>query len=231
MNRKLIRVFGLQRSGLHAVCDWIKLSLAEQSGYSATFENDVSVDRPNEIAKFLPAKGDLAEPFLWMTEHEDSVLIDLPLLNPKLAANYEITDVLVVRDLFNTLASRRKLDQKLFNRRSVQLWKQFLFEAQGKTTFLGPNKVVVNFNDWSANKERERVAASLGITGVGAKTDKLAVNSSWQPPTTPVAELQLTERWKNYKEDATFWAVFDKSLYELNASVFGGNDEVAALIK
>lgn len=229
MNRKLIRVFGVQRSGLHAVADWIKLSHAEQFGYSIIFENAVSLERPNEIAKFLPLKGDLAEPFLWMTEHEDCVLIDLPNIHPKLSANYEITDVVVVRDVFNTMASRRKMNGNMFNRRAIQLWKQFAFEAKGSTSFLGPKKLVVNFNDWIDSANRSEYAKELQITGIGSQTDKQAAGSSWQP-NVPASELKLTERWKNYIDDSSFWNLFDAQTYELNASIFGENTDIKKLL-
>lgn len=231
LKRKFIRVIGMQRSGIHAVADWIRMSHAGM-GYSSWYDNAVNMDRPNDIAKFLPPSGEKAEPFLWMVEHEDIMFVDVPLLNEKIYNNFEFTDVLVIRDLFNTMASRRKMDERFFNRRTIQQWKHFACEAQNLTNFLGPNKVVVNFNKWFSDmKYREEVAGKFGIDGVGVGTEKMAVQSYWQPTVTKSSDLALFDRWKNYQADKDFWTVFDRQAYDLNTSIFGKNEEVAKLIR
>jgi hypothetical protein len=239
MKRKFFRVIGMQRSGIHAVAEWIRMSHALQ-GYSVHYDNAVSMEKPNEIAKFLPAKGDLEESFLWMVEHEDVHFIDMPVLSPKLTSNFEYHDILVIRDVFNTMASRRKMNPQLFSRRAVQLWRQYGAEALGNTDYLGPNKTVVLFNKWHQSGlqgqppeilgYRKQIAAKLGIQEVGAETIKLAVNSSFDPPTTPSNELKLFDRWKNY-EDQNFWSAFDSPVYAMNTKLFGEMPEIAKLIK
>ena len=231
MNRKFIRVTGMQRSGIHAVTEWIRMSHAGM-GYSCWYDNAVSMDRPNDIAKFLPPSGDKEEAFLWMVEHEDVMFVDMPVLSSKIQKNFEFIDVLVIRDVFNTMASRRKMDERFFNRRAVQQWKYFACEARDLTNFLGPNKVVVNFNKWFADmKYRETVAGKLGFEGVGADTDKMAVTSFWEPTATKSSTLKLFDRWKNYKDDQNFWSVFDNQVYDLNTGLFGEMPEVAKLIR
>lgn len=233
MNRKFFRVIGMSRSGIHAVADWIRMSHAEM-GYTCHYDNAIPMERPNDIAKFLPPKGELSESFLWMVEHEDVHFLDMPVLNPKIASNFEFTDVLVIRDVFNTMASRRKMNERgLFSRRHIQQWKQFAFEALEQTSFLGPNKVVVKFNQWHQQRDdyRSVVAKACGIEGVGAESNKVVGHSSWEPNTTPASELKLFERWRNYAEDPAFWAVFDKQVYDLNSSLFGSDSEVLKFIK
>lgn len=226
----------MQRSGIHAVAEWIRMSLAMQ-GYNTHYDNAVPLERPSDIARFLPPKGDLEESFLWMVEHEDAQFIDLPPIHPKICANFECYDVLVIRDVFNTMASRRKMNTNHFSRRAVQMWKQYAFEASGATNFLGinSNKVVVRYNAWHKQPHegsyRETVAKSFQIEGVGSEVPlKQSANSSWQPPATLVSELLVFDRWKNYADDEAFWNVFkgDKQLYELNTNLFGPNQEILA---
>lgn len=230
MNRKFLRVVGMQRSGIHAVAEWVRMSLAVQ-GYSVQFDNAVPMERPNELAKYLPPKGDLAEAFLWMVEHEDIQFLDMPALSPKLYANFEYADVLVIRDVFNTMASRRKMNPNLFSRRAVQMWKQYAAEALNATDFLGPNKVVVTFNKWLGEPYRTAIAGKFGIDGAGVEQTKLSVASSFDPPTTPVNELKLLERWKTYADDPGFWSVFDPQVVALNSKLFGEDEEVLKHLK
>jgi len=232
MNRKFFRVIGMSRSGIHAVASWIRMSHVEM-GYAYHYDNTVPMTFPNEQAKFLPPSGDKNEAFLWMVEHEDINFLDMPVLNSKIYTNFEFTDVLVIRDVFNTMASRRKMNEKgWFSRRHIQQWKQFAFEALDQTKFLGPNKVVVFFNGWHKEPaKRELIAKDFGIIGVGADTSKSATQSSWDAPTVPVAEMKLFDRWQNYAEDPMFWSVFDKQVYDLNTQLFGPNEEVLKYIK
>lgn len=237
MNRKFLRVVGMQRSGIHAVAEWIRMSLADQHGYSFQFDNAIPMDKPNEFAKYLPPKGDLAEPFLWMVEHEDINFIDMPVLNPKLHTNFEYADVLVIRDVFNTMASRRKMNANLFSRRAVQLWKQYAAEALNGTDFLGPNKIVVAFNKWHDSRWSENTAFitavgdRFGISGGGVLLDKLSVGSSFEPPTTLAKDLKVFDRWQTYADDPAFWAVFDQQVLALNTKLFGENPEVLKHLK
>jgi len=233
MKRKFFRVFGMTRSGIHAVAEWVRMSHAEV-GYSCHYDNAVSMDRPNELAKFLAPKGDLTEHFLWMVEHEDIIFLDMPVISPKIYENFECCDVLVIRDVFNTMASRKRLHDPLFTRRAIQQWKSFAWEALDKTQFIGPNKIVVKYNQWFIpphEGERAAFAKKFGIEGIGSDTTKLAVASSWEPPTTPAHELKVLERWKNYVDDAGFWKLFDSQVVDLNTLLFGRNEEVEKLIK
>ncbi len=230
MQRKMMRVVGLARSGIHAVSEWIRMSHAEM-GYSTQFDNILPLERPNDIAKLFPPSGDKNEPFLWMVEHEDQMLIDIPSISPKLLNNFEFTDVIVIRDVFNMMASRRKHNEKWAVRRVIQLWKTYAFEALNKTTFLGPNKKVVNFNKWHAEPlaggYREEVAKDFGIPDLGADTSKQATpGSSWDKMSVPASELKLFDRWKNYADVPEFWSLFDKQAYDLNTALFGPNEGV-----
>lgn len=230
MNRKLVRVIGMQRSGIHAVADWIKMSHVGM-GYSCWFDNNAQLERMNDVAKFLPPSGEKEEAFLWLVEHEDIMFVDLPSMNKKLFQNFDYIDVLVIRDVFNTMASRRKMDERFFNRRTLQQWKHYACEANNLTNFLGPNKVVVNFNKWfSDTKYRGEVAAKFGIEGVGASTERMVVPSYWQPNVAKSSDLLVFDRWKNYQADQAFWDVFDRQVYDLNTNLFGKNEDVLKLI-
>lgn len=230
MQRKMMRVVGMARSGIHAVSEWLRMSHAEM-GYDTQFDNLLPLERPNDIARLFPVSGDKSEPFLWMIEHEDQMLIDLPTLSPKLHNSFEFYDVMIIRDVFNTMASRKKHNEKWAARRSIQLWKTYAFEALNKTNFLGPNKKVINFNKWHAKpyigSYREEVAKEFGITDLGSDTSKQATpGSSWDKLTVPVADMKLFDRWKNYADVPEYWSLFDKQAYDLNTALFGVNEGV-----
>src|ERR1700753_3658352 len=194
MNRKMIRISGMARSGIHAVAEWIRMSHAEE-GYSCHYDNNFSLEHPNNLAKFLPPSGDKVEPFLWMIEHEDILFVDMPVLSPKIFKNFDFVDVLVIRDAYNTMASRRKLNENMFSRRVLQQWKQFACEALDQTNFLGPNKIVVNFNSWAKDPfvggYREEIAKKFELAGIGSATEKISATSSWEPNQQHSSRLQL----------------------------------------
>jgi len=242
MQRKFVRVLGIARSGIHAVSDWIRLSFAEQMGYSCQFDNLCSFERISELAKFLPPAGDKNEAFMWMVEHEDVPLIDLPMLPSKIYTNYDVVDVLIIRNVFNMMASRRHMQSPSFTRRTVQLWKSYAFEALNHTNFTGPNKVVIKYDLWQKQpwvategvETRATFAKLLGIEDIGSETTNMSPFSpvsAWQPSTTPGPELKSLERWKSYAENKDFWLVFDKQAYDLNTALFGPDEEILQYLK
>lgn len=228
MNRKMFRVMGMTRSGIHPVVEWIKASYVA-NGFACQFDNRIQIEYPNTIAKFLPMKPDEgdSERFLWLVEHEDVQFTDMPELREKLFTNFDVVDVLVVRDVFNTMASRFKVAKHLHSRRNVNVWKSYAYEALGRTSFLGPKKVVVNFNSWVDDMDyRRKMAGQLGILEMGADTSKqVPPFSAFDNPEVKVADLKLNERWVEFIPDKDFWGAFDKDVLKLNTELFGGVDE------
>ncbi len=190
INEHELRVFGLQRSGIHALVNWI----VQQSGGPTLFVNDVKslAGSPYECAHEFHWRGGEGgdRKFDASAErggihsrkrrlvlgYEDTDLRYLPvgfsdLIGEGVGRSGRVTNVLIVRDPFNLFASRFGFRNSA-NRHPMatqgeyvrQLWKLHAREALGRVRYLGGDVVVVRYNDWFASRDyRRAIAESLGL--------------------------------------------------------------------
>jgi hypothetical protein len=190
VNKKEIRVFGLKRSGNHAVIHWIAnncrkacilngprldtnifTDLRDSHFYknNCLFQLDLEKER----------KGQFAKKNVLIYNREN---LDLRLLsNKKIEKNHDNFigkskvryDALILRDPFNLFASTLKrfcekpdnfFVKKYFDE-IIDRWKQYALEYLGKTNYLKNKKVVINYNTWvRSKKERQKIGKKFKIT-------------------------------------------------------------------
>jgi hypothetical protein len=247
---KEIRIVGLQRSGNHALINWI---LAQAKG-PRLFFNDVTPEHPLD-EKMLGAPACTPESSgeydMLLYSYEDRLLENVtdsasyPQRPDRYAHAVESRyDILILRDPFNTFASRA-FHQVVPTRRCTylsgltapQLWITYAREAAGKTELLRHNKVVVNFNRWCRSRPyRQALAQRLGLDftdngfdevtsfGGGSSFDATLYSKRAQA-------MALEQRWKNSRQNPDYQRLFDDPLIlSLATQLFDLDEELQAYV-
>lgn len=180
-----IRVCGLQRSGNHAVIDWI---IAQHKGKSNCFLNNVRHGNhdpyKNHKQKFCVGLDDQAETESLRSEYKHLLIYSYEddqgqmgskkdLLESVFDPEFERSrlgylrnaehslDVLIIRDPFNFFASRLKKLDWLSGEKDLKLiahnWKMLAQEAIQIENTPRPERLVVNFNQWLKEKKYRRI--------------------------------------------------------------------------
>jgi hypothetical protein len=166
-------------------------------------------------------QGDPAKPPCVVVSFED-----LPLDNGAQLVHPSRT-VLLLRDPFNTFASRLKRfrDNPVRNRpnaiRPAQ-WKQYAREFL-KPRYL-PDAVRVNFNRWYLSLDyRKSISEQLGWhftdRGFGSKKSWIFSHGSSFGEADPL-NLDVLNRWQTYQDDEEFRSYLDDEIRELSKRIF-----------
>ena len=145
--------------------------------------------------------------------------------------------ILVMRDIYNLIASRLKSGRELSRedirqknetfQNMISAWKSHAREFLGETNVL-PDKILVNFNRWflDANYRSEltrklhcdREVAdwhTVSTYGGGSSFDKMDLKDD-------ARKMAVLDRWKEYRDDDIFWTAFDDpELVSLSERIFG----------
>lgn len=224
----VFHVYHLRRSGGHGVIAWL---FGHQAGSKTHYNQCLpqpggGIRIAEEWIARYPGRGDA--PAFELASFED-----VPLRYLKEYERSPATSVLVLRDPFNLFASRLKMirqhaahDVNLHaraNRIDPELWKQYARE------FVQPNMlrqaVRLNFNRWHVDESyRRQISAELGWEfndqGFGSRRGwEFSTGSSFAEP--DARALDLHERWRAFREDPEFLALFDEETCELARQIFG----------
>jgi len=222
-HRREYRVFGLQRSGLHAVTNWIIASLIEEGEDQLTYLNFVNSSPDIKGNRFKLGNE--------MPSLPDSCRTPLDKLNGTLVLGFEEWDaakwvrdldtgvesvnVFVTRDLKDVFASRlARLEQPKsqfsISEDTLKVWGEWMTgtDPEGnykmlkhyrKYTPLPPNTTAVKFENWISSEEyRRSKATKLGIEFHNLGMDKESKHgggSSFEKPPSPGQT-----RWERYKD-------------------------------
>ena len=237
-NRVEFKVFGMRRSGMHAVIYWLARHFDEKVWFAndlASF-NDPRAHRAEMPSMYEPEEfiSPLDVDDFWdrdkgvlISSVEDTGLEDLDweVNRQVVGGSDEFYSVLVMRDPFNLFASRYKLGMVL-SKESLENWKKNAQEALGATSNL-KNKIIVNFGKWvtmpgyrrfmeeqmqldESDKGVDRVYG-LGSSFMGLRRDGSGT------------EMKVNDRWRHYRDQPSFMNFFDKEAVRLAWSLF---DEV-----
>jgi hypothetical protein len=248
--RKEIRVTGLQRSGNHAIINWIR----RQAGENTLFFNDVDPERPFEIER-MPKAERAQEPRqsydCVLYSYEDRVLELInsesfyPQINPFGIEVDQRYDVVIYRNPFNSFASRLKhnvvssaMATYISGLNLPELWLTYAYEATGRTSHMTQPRVVINYDRWCASKDyRRRVAERLELDftdegfneitafGDGSSFDKTTFDSQ-------ASKMQTDQRWKAYADNPEFIGLFaDRQVTDLALELFPIDEELRAYIE
>lgn len=236
---------GMARSGNHAVIDWIT------SMYSH------KVDYWNNVAK-VPKKYFYKRKSVLLRSHENRSLAEI--FTSDLEKSHDLYfgktkkrfNILLIRDPFNLFASRLKqVMNQNFDRSKygflmghprykygaskpeeyVAIWKEHGKEYLGTTSYLGENKITINYNQWFLDTNyRKQIANSLGLeykeeslnqvvgktrAGGGSSFDKYEYSGK-------ANQMKVLERWKNMVDNPDYRSLFrDPEVWKLSEQIFG----------
>jgi hypothetical protein len=232
-----IRVHGLQRSGNHAIMNWIA---AQSTGACIVLNDCKPGTNPFESMQeyCLYSDGDLISlEYTWDDSARQRASSSAPSQRNVLIHSYEdrelsgdrvseswvgrsnsYFDILIVRDPLNLFASRLGLWNELTGRKErrlvVELWKKYAREALGLTSFLDPRyKVVGEFARWKEDKEYRRgLSSKLGLDFSDRGIDsmiKIGPGSSFDSfkHLTQASNMAVNERWKSVTWDSDFRSI------------------------
>lgn len=188
-------------------------------------------------------QGNFSEKDHLLFSHEDCFLGNMDKkkqreqLEDWLGKAEEKRNILVLRDPFNLFASRVKSGliqghQTHHGARPIstltlrRIYKQHAREYLGKKKNL-KNLVAINFNNWNSSLEyREKIANKLNLEFSDEgykKVEKTAGGSSFDGTAFSGAphKMNLQDRWKKYKDDESYWELFDAEIADLSEEIFG----------
>ncbi|MEK6919013.1 MAG: hypothetical protein AABW73_03155 [Nanoarchaeota archaeon] len=259
-SRKLVHFFGLKRSGNHAITNWIIKNVeADNSGVSYfnnvidPFSNDGKIlKRPFKKIKDIIDNQKGGPKQLTIITYEDYSLKNIKTAitiknQRKIMKKGVISNILLIRDPFNTFASRMKrienLDKEGLKRpiqnvewpKVISLWKQYAKEYLGITNYL-ERKIIVNYNNWTSDKSyRDKKLKEIGHKnmdlgietvpnqGHGSSFDLLSKDGN-------ASSMKVLERWEEFKNIKKYRDLFrDKEIKTLSEKIFGqikGTEEI-----
>ena len=235
LNKNLItsndfQVIGMRRSGNHAIISWI---LSNFTGNVCHY-NNIFIEKEGlfvEEKQVLSIEGDSNGSSCKLYSFEDYPFIEVtPCLSQ--VAN----KVLIIRDPFNTFASRIKRARKvndivdvfgvLITRKVLETWKQHAREFIGQTQHLGENVIKINFNKWWADPDyRKEKSDHFGdVNSIEIpRFSKFSNGSSFDGEyyKNNPEKMDLMNRWKEFENDEEFTTLFDSETLSLASEIFG----------
>lgn len=240
-NRTELCVAALQRSGHHAIINWI----AANSAAPVCFLNNC---RPNENPFLMCSddqRAELAPRDLLIYNYEDRQLNEVfrpDFFDQKtewFGKSGGAVYVLILRDPFNNFASKYRWaingtkwtpQMEWVTSELPALWKSYAKEFLGATDVMPAPKVFINYNRWfTDNQYRGELAARLNLTSAGKGLTEVA---GWGPNTWGDSfdnmnyegrahEMKVLERWRYFSDDQVFRGLFrDSELRSLSESIF-----------
>jgi hypothetical protein len=240
VNRREVRVLAMRRSGHHAVVHWILSQLAGPG----LFANDGKVDGGrlvgNRFSRYVnlgqdeiarDRAGDLIPKAMYLWNAEDRRVEELAALAAAAArgASAEVVHLLVLRDPWNWLASRRRAEpaRPLAGTPELVAWKGQAREALRRTRHLDP-LVAVDFRRWVAERAyRRELAAALGLpfTDAGFQEVALPGLSSFATDAVRADNAVVLDRWRELAADPEIQAALDDEVRELARAFFRWSPE------
>lgn len=240
-----IRIFGLQRCGQHLIINW----LLKQCKGKVLFVNNMKLNSgplagwrkmyyENGVHKKLKSYDNLGNIDYLIYNYEDISISDVS-PKPFYPKPCKFTQILIVRDLFNFVASRIKLTLdgkrrgckiKLTNTRSreklIRFWKETAKEFLSITNKL-KNKIGISYNSFVSDKNyRKDIANKLGLVftdeginevtkfGGGSSFDSINYDGKAQ-------KMSVMKRYVEFEKNMTYnRLVNDKEAIKYSRKIF-----------
>lgn len=246
-----IRIVGLQRSGNHAIINWIM----KQSGGNALFFNDIEPENPLEPTRMSSSyieninPGGAYDCVIYSYEDRLLNLINREGYYPQNNI-YNTTvdkrfDIVIIRNPFNVFASRLKhgsvssaMGTYISGLSIPQLWITYACEYLKKTNHLKNTFVPVNYDRWCASLSYRREVAEaleLNFTDEGfTEITRYGQGSSFDRTEYDAKADQMTtdQRWKSYTDSAEFRKLFaDPLITDLSRQIFQLDPDLECFIE
>lgn len=223
-----IRFLHLRRSGGHAVIDWFQRSLKEPWW----FYNSLSIRSRQTRTFWLRGNSLVADPkhILWSMEDPNRGRSDPSEAIPfaEVASNHWAPwlptpdhTVLILRDFYNTVASRMEAEKKPGAKK--RFWRDgdhLCWLDQARWALANPDQVVF-FNRWVSDElYRTHLGYRYGFVSAEytSKVQKYGGGSSFTGYTTPADHRALNNRYLSFSEELK--ALDTPEIRELNMALF-----------
>ena len=251
INQKELRVVGMRRTGNHAIITWIE---RQQPGTAYHLNNIAAGTNPyryksNNLRRYHPqhskmaavyqqqAAGALIKRDCLILSYEDWGLEQVT--QPRFERNRTLylgksnqqLDVLILRDPFNLFASRLKqnfVDTKSKTASMVDMWLAYAREFVGESSYLQPDRVCINYNQWFADVSYRRgLADQLGLVFSDAglrHVPHLGGGSSFSGTrhSGQAGRLDVTNRWRHFADNPAFRQLFEnEEIWHYSTQIFG----------
>ncbi|MDB9529866.1 hypothetical protein PN498_28020 [Oscillatoria sp. CS-180] len=241
INQKLIRFCGIQRSGNHAVINWMiaqehRKTCFINGAFPGTnpWHQNWGIAYPNfpYWPKERDIKGALVSKELFIFSYENQPLSDIEADKSALADyignSREDYTVVILRDPYNTFASWMKRHTPV-TPSVIELWKRYAYEFVGKSNLINSPKILVSFNQWFSDQTyRQNLAHQLGLEftdhglrevshhGGGSSFDGQGLRGQ-------ATHMNVLTRFHHYVSNPQFQAIFeaDAELKQLSDQIFG----------
>ncbi len=218
-------VFATQRSGHHAVINW----LASNSYEYVLHYNDLSIEeyKKSKIIKngrkrnFLNVYKNLYKPGVnFIFNWEGAFFSERIGLENSLLCKGRIIPLIVIRDFYNMIASSLKNTKQpmIIERKNVWI-------EHAKAILQGYD--YINYNEWVKSETyREKIAHKYNLRthnkglsyvpdyGGGSSFDKLNYQNKGN-------QMDVLNRWKKFKDDKRYLNLLDSDVAVLNKKIFG----------
>ena len=253
-NKKEIRIIAQKRSGQHAIIFWI---ISQVKGPVCYINNLFSVEKykKKEILKkishgykygsekwyFYNMNADQVkkenlfsiknkELFISNVEEQKIKNIIKRIENLSIYTkgnSEEIFNVLILRDPYNLLASKLKRRRRIrYN--SILNWINYAKEYLDITSYLGKNKIIINYNKWVVNKEyRKKILLQLGLDSENIDFTNIPTfgggsSFSGTKYDGKADRMDVFKRWESFKNNKQYLSMVKyKSLQMLSEVIFG----------
>ncbi|ASC70720.1 hypothetical protein XM38_016650 [Halomicronema hongdechloris C2206] len=240
INERLIQFCGIQRSGNHAVINWI---IAQQSlktcfingvnpRHNPWFNNwGIAYHNYDYWPRERDRTGALVSKQLLLCSYENQPLNHV--FDPSFRLQRYVggsrrrDSVLLLRDPYNTFASWFKAGWPL-SEDTIYLWKQYAREYLGLSQQTPPGTVMIAFNQWFTQADyRQRLADALDLPFTDHGLDRITHHgggSSFEQQVLQgkASHMKVLERFKGFLDHPDFIQIFrDPDLIDLSEQIFG----------
>lgn len=225
-------VYGMKRSGHHAVVNWILHHYDSSVYYNNCILKKNYFYYANDTEIFKTGNEPYSIRVLSFEDRPDIKESSIELVSKH---NKPKKNILILRDAYNNYASRfekkiyphkEKWNKTWRNYDDVGIWKTYAKEFIGETNYL--NSIKINYNFWFSSIEyRKELSKNFGTFtdkglqqvldfGAGSSFDYQKFNDKAQ-------EMKVLQRWKRFYFDRHYYKkiILDKEIEQLNKKIFG----------
>lgn len=254
-NQVELQVFGLKRSGNHVIINWMFLNHPGVVCFLNNIRHDIHFNpylsfgqcflKDDEGEMNLPRelRSKIRQARDWHRRHPrlDCLILSYeerplegvaadPLVREHdrcLGTSGRTANLIILRDPFNTLASRLQRRERMPARPFVAMWKSYAREFLGDTQRL-PHRLAINYNRWCIDRGyRDSLARDLGLGKADLGLDevpKVGGGSSFEGTSQHGrgGAMRTHERWRALADDPEYRdALRDEELADLSRRIFG----------
>ena len=238
----LVLIWGIRRSGNHVVRNWIASQFDKYvnlANIDASDLMDVSkvfgVDRTKELGEVLGLDWTTGVGEHWdilnkVVSFEEHSLSTMGLDYEQILGKHDsVKKVVILRDPYNLFASRIKhynlmsdFGALLDKERATFLWSEYAEFFVGKPSGV----ILVSYNRFVSDKGyRQELSEKLGGSFNDSTIDRIDENargSSFDGMSFDgkASEMRVFDRWKVYKDNKDFRALFTKEIRDLAKKIF-----------